>query len=65
MNEEGIRVANRLGPQAQDLTWRRAESVVPNRQRWPFKVMRAEQKGAPLNESSTAENNKLSFCFTT
>ena len=58
MNEAGIRVANRAGPQAQELPWHSVELVAAHRPRWPFTVMRKEQKATLDNESSTVGNNK-------
>ena len=65
MNEASIRVANRAGPQAQNLALSSVEPVAPHRPRWPFTVMRKEQRVASKTESSTAMNDKPSFCFTT
>ncbi len=66
MNEAGIRVANRAGPQAQDLAWSsRVEPMPHHRPRWPFKVMRKEQNATSKSNPSTAALNKTSFCFTT
>ncbi len=43
MNHSGIRVANRAGPQAQDMLTGKPESAVPQRPAWPFTVRRPEK----------------------
>jgi hypothetical protein len=68
MNEPGVRVANRAGPQAQDFTRGNSELLAPHRSRWPFTVTRQqtkEPKAAPKDESSGAAKSQASFCFTT
>jgi hypothetical protein len=61
----GIRVANRAGPQFQDLAWRRVEPVVAERPRWPFTVRRTEDRALFKKESADAASDKPSFSFTT
>ncbi len=68
MSEDGIRVANRAGPQAQDFTRSNPELLAPHRSRWPFKVTRQESKllkAATKEEPSVAAKSQPSFCFTT
>jgi len=70
MNQAGIRVANRAGPQAQDFTRNDAELLAPHRSRWPFTVTRQEPKPSKAatkdkDEPSGAAQGQPSFCFTT
>jgi hypothetical protein len=60
MNEAGIRVANRAGPQAQEAWWRGVEPIAPQRSRWPFTVLRRDKE-----VSSSGANNPSTFSFTT
>jgi hypothetical protein len=43
MNETGIRVANRAGPQAQGVLAGKPEPAGPQRPAWPFTVRRPEK----------------------
>lgn len=65
----GIRVANRVGPQFQDLAWSRVEPVVAERPRWPFTVARTKDGALFKKESADAASDQLSdkpsFSFTT
>jgi cell envelope opacity-associated protein A len=65
-HEQGIRVANRVGPQAHELPWSSVEPVVPHRPRWPFTVMRKEHAVMSKNDSPKDLNNSNApACFTT
>jgi hypothetical protein len=46
MNQSGIRVANRAGPQAQGVLTGKLEPAVPQRPAWPFTVRRPEKNTA-------------------
>ena len=65
----GIRVANRAGPQFQDLAWCRVEPALADRPRWPFTVRRTEYRALFKKESSDdaieKPSDKPSFSFTT
>ena len=58
MNQSGIRVANRAGPQAQGVLTGRPEPAGPQRPAWPFTVRRAEK-----NSASAASADKPSAGF--
>lgn len=46
MNQSGIRVANRAGPQAQGVLTGKPEPAGSQRPAWPFTVRRAEKNTA-------------------
>jgi len=46
MNETGIRVANRAGPQAQGVLTGKPEPAAPQRPAWPFTVRRPDKNAA-------------------
>ena len=60
MNEAGIRVAKRAGPQAQGVLTGRPEPAGPQRPAWPFTVRDADK-----NASSAAASLKPSTGFKT
>jgi hypothetical protein len=58
MNQSGIRVANRAGPQAQGVLTGRPEPSGPQRPAWPFTVRRPDK-----NTASAAPAGKPSAGF--
>jgi hypothetical protein len=58
MNQSGIRVANRAGPQAQGVLTGKPEPAGPQRPTWPFTVRRADK-----NTASVASADKPSVGF--
>ena len=46
MNQSGIRVANRAGPQAQGVLTGKPEPTGPQRPAWPFTVRRPDKNTA-------------------
>ena len=60
MNEAGIRVANRAGPQFPDVLRRAPEPAAPQRPAWPFTARNRDKSVAPA-----AQNHPLGRSFTT
>jgi hypothetical protein len=58
MNQSGIRVANRAGPQAQGALAGKPEPACPQRPAWPFTV-----RTSGKNTAFAATVNKLSAGF--
>lgn len=62
MSEFGIRLANRVGPQASGIMSRRPEASATPRPLWPFTVRSNGQRRPPADKSPDA---KPSLNFTT
>jgi hypothetical protein len=62
MNEVGIRVVNRAGPQASGMLSRRSEASNSARPLWPFTVRASGQRRPPADKGPDA---KPSLNFTT
>jgi len=58
MNQSGIQVANRAGPQAQGVLTGKPEPAGPQRPAWPFTVRRPEKNAA---SSVSADQPSPSF----
>ncbi len=60
MNEAGIRVANRAGPQFPDVSRRSPEPAAPQRPAWPFTARSRDKSVTPA-----AQNHPQARSFTT